>query len=501
MQENGECRDRFDLVIIGSGPGGYTAAIQGARAGMKVAVIEKAEIGGTYANQGCIPAKAMLHTATLYEEICQCDQFGLHVENVRMDFEKIKAYRDQAAGEYCSKLQQEFEKFQIPYFHGTAKIHKDHVVSVNMEKPGTLETCSSERYAPETSFLYGEKILVAVGAKPARLSIGHMDEAGVCTSRSLMEEESWDFKSVIVIGGGMVGTEFAAIFQTMGIRVTILEKGDNLMPSLDADISRKIQDSLKERNVEIHTGVRVTEVRKASEEECETPAENMICEYWEMGACKTLRAERVLVAAGRQAALEDLFDEDLIPQLRTDQGAPLVGGDFQTSIPGIYAVGDVLQHNQLAHTAAAQATYLVDSLAGKQPTLLLSAVPTGMFVNVPIVPGCIYTRPEIAYVGLTEAMAHRTGCQVRCGVYHMEDNSQSIISRSRQGMIKLVFAMPNKTLIGAQMICPRATDMIGEMATAIANGLTAKKLMLAMRAYPTYGEGIARAVENSGLLS
>lgn len=485
----------YQLVVIGSGPGGYTAAIKAAKLGMSVAVIEKEAIGGTYTNLGCIPAKALLHSAMLYEEMLQGSQFGIHAEHVSMDFKGMKEYREQAAAVYRAKIQREFEEWKIPLYHGTARIHAGHRVSVmtsgkkSQESSGGIFSDSSDE---DDLVLYGERILLATGAKPAKLRINSEGMPGICTSRSLLEEDNWDFKSVLVIGGGMVGTEFAMVFHTMGIRVTMLERADYLMPAMDEEISRHIQENMIRRGVDIHTGTYVTGFSR-----CE---EGILCTYQEMGIRKEICAERILVATGRRACLDNLFDEELLPRLALKNGAPVVRGDFQTSIPGIYAVGDVLQRTQLVHTAAAQATYLVESLSGLQPTLLLSSVPAGMYVNLPIIPSCIYTRPEIASVGLTETQAHRAGCQTRCGVYSMEDNSQAIITRQENGLIKLVFAMPNKILIGAQIICPRATEMIGEMATAIANGLTARKLMLAMRAHPTYGEGIARAVENSGLL-
>lgn len=466
----------YQLLVIGSGPGGYTAAIKAAKLGMTAAVIEKEEIGGTYTNQGCIPAKAMLHSAMLYDEMKESSQFGIHADRVVMDYRGMKEYRDQAAAAYRAKIRREFDQWGVELYRGTARIHAGHRVSVSEN------ACE----------LHGEKILIATGAKPVSLPPSCMDLPGVSTSRSMLEADSWDFKSVIIVGGGLVGTEFATVFHTMGIRVTILERADCLMPFMDEEISRHIQNNMEGNGVEVHTGIHITGFSRWGEE--------LRCSYQEMGERKEASAERILVAAGRRADLDGLFDEELLPQLKLDKGAPVIKGDFQTSIPGIYAVGDVLQRTQLAHTAAAQATYLVESLSGLQPTLLLSSVPAGMYVNLPIIPSCIYTRPEVASVGLTESQALRAGCQIRCGVYSMKDNSQAIITRQESGLIKLVFALPGKILIGAQIICPRATDMIGEMATAIANGLTARKLMLAMRAHPTYGEGIARAVENSGLL-
>ena len=174
-----------------------------------------------------------------------------------------------------------------------------------------------------------------------------------------------------------------------------------------------------------------------------------------------------------------------------------MNGAFETSEPGIYAIGDVAAKIQLAHVAKAQATYVVEHIAGRPHSFRLEVVPGGMFVSLPIVPSCIYTEPEIATVGITEQTAKALGMKVRCGVYTMEGNGKSIISREEDGFIRLVFEAYTNTIVGAQMVCPRATDMIGEMATAIANGLTAKQLSMAMRAHPTYSEGITAAIEDA----
>lgn len=464
----------YELLVIGSGPGGYTAAIKAAKLDMSVAVIEKNEIGGNYTNLGCVPTRAMLHSARVYADLCQGSQFGIRAEQVTLDFAGMKEYWNNTAEAYQKQICQEFEQWKIPVYSGKAQIHEGHMVSVG------------------TMMLHGDHILIATGTKPAALSKEIMGLPGVYDIRGLLQAERWDFKSVLIIGGGLVGTEYATIFNSLGIQATVLERADCLLAAMGEEVSHFLQENMEANGITIHTGVYETSVERRED--------GLHCTYMEKGKEKEVITECVLVASGREADLEDLFDTDMLPRLVLNNGAPVLKGNFQTSIPGIYAVGDVLQRTQLAHTAAAQATYLVESLSGVQPTLMLSSVPAGMYVNLPIIPNCIYTRPEIACVGLTEAQALRAGCQIRCGVYTMEDNGQAIITRQAKGLIKLVFALPGKILIGAQIICPRATDMIGEMATAIANGLTARKLMLAMRAHPTYGEGITKAVENSGLL-
>ncbi len=501
MEKGMENREEiYDLIVIGSGPGGYAGAIKAKKLGMTVAVVEKGALGGAYVGCG-IPAKALLHSALLYEEMRESGRFGLSAESVFMDFKRTKDYRKRAEDAYREKIAGWFRGLDIPVFYGTAQIKEGCRVRVKkagepqgkdqQREPGKLQEKDLQRETGERE-LCGRRILLACGARPALLDAQMMALPGVETSDSLMEAEDWDFSRIVIIGGGLVGTEFATVFHAMGMDVTILERADYLLPGMDEEIGRYMQRSMEEKGIKVYTG--------AGSSRVEIRDGSLYCTYRSRGKEKELCTERVLVAMGRRAQLEGLFAPELRDRLETNNGAPVVGSDFQTSLPGVYAVGDMLQRTQRAHTAAAQATYLAESLAGRQPSLLLSSVPAGMYLNLPIIPSCVHTNPEAASVGLTEAQARRAGCQIRCGVYSMEDNSQAIITERRGGLIKLVFALPGKILIGAQIICPRATDMIGEMASAIANGLTARQLMLAMRAYPTYSEGIARAVEDSGLL-
>lgn len=203
----------------------------------------------------------------------------------------------------------------------------------------------------------------------------------------------------------------------------------------------------------------------------------------------------MLVSVGRSPATEGLFESDV--PVKLERGRIVVDDFFRTNIPGVYAVGDVTGGIQLAHVASAQAAYVVERMNGRQPSVIISMVPGGLFTPVSIIPSCIYTDPEIASVGLTEEEARRKGVPVRCGKYVMQGNGQSIITGEEEGFIKVLFAPDSDELLGAQLMCPRATDMIGELATALANGLTSTQLLYAMRAHPTFNEAISCAVEDS----
>ena len=281
--------------------------------------------------------------------------------------------------------------------------------------------------------------------------------------------------------------EFATIFSALCSNVTILEQKDHLLGPMDLEVSQALEEELKQRGITVHCLANVKEIK-------EEEKHGLACVFEMNGQEQTIRTSQILIAAGRIPCIDELLGEDV--SLEVENGRLKVNSEFQTSEPGIYAIGDVASDILLAHVAAAQGTYVVEKIAGIEHTIRLSVVPNGMFVKLPVVPSCIYTEPEIASVGITRELANANNMNVRCGRYSMSSNGKSIITSRQNGFIHLVFEEYSGTLVGAQIVCPRATDMISEMATAIANGLTAKQLRLAMRAHPTYSEGITEAIEN-----
>ena len=277
-----------------------------------------------------------------------------------------------------------------------------------------------------------------------------------------------------------------------GTKVWAVTFNSRLHPSCDLENARKVagelEHSLRSRGIGIYCGAQCEQIEEGKS--------GLICRIRTAdGQMVEQPAGTVLIAVGRKPAPEKLFGEDA--KLRIEEGRLWTDENFQTSQEGVYAIGDLTAKTQLAHVAAAQGVFVVEALAGKPHTIRLEVVPNGMFVRLPIVPNCIYTNPEIATVGITEEAAKKLGMHVRTGYYSMNDNGKSIITRADGGFICLVFEAYSNTIVGAQMICPRATDMIGEMATAVANGLTAEQLSYAMRAHPTYSEGIQAAINDA----
>lgn len=375
----------------------------------------------------------------------------------------------------CKKeLEQEFEKLGIVSVRGTATIQSDRRVRV-------------ARADGETEYFTGQYILIATGAKARMVDIPGMELPGVMTSEELLTSNESRYRRLLILGGGVIGIELATVFNALGGEVTIVEVSGRLLPNMDKEFSDTLEEILADRGIVIHKESILEEVVK--KEDC------LRCRYVCHGKNQEAEVDAVLVSVGRTANTEGLFDADV--PIRMENGRIVVDDFFATNIPGVYAVGDVIGGIQLAHVASAQATYVVERMNGVPASVIVEMVPSCLFVPISIVPSCLYTDPEIASVGLTEEEARKKGVPIRCGRYVMDGNGQSIISKEERGVIKILFAADSDVALGAQLLCPRATDMIGELATAIANGLTSSQLMYAMRAHPTYNEAISCAVENS----
>ena len=469
-------RDTYDLVIVGAGPGGYVAARKAASLGMSVALIDRGSAGGTCINRGCIPAKALLHAATLYREMTTCERFGLHAEGISFDLQKIYEYKDMAADRMREELEEEFRQLDVDLIRGSAVICRDRKVRVT-DEVGTTSVCQ------------GKNILVAAGAKANLVDLPGMDLPGVMTSEELLAADAHKYDRMLILGGGVIGLELATVFQSLGTEVTVVEISDRLLPNMDREFSDALERILTGR------GIRICKESILERIEQEKESGRLVCRFVCDGRNNKEVVDAVLVSVGRSPATEGLFESDV--PVKLERGRIVVDDFFRTNIPGVYAVGDVTGGIQLAHVASAQAAYVVERMNGRQPSVIISMVPGGLFTPVSIIPSCIYTDPEIASVGLTEEEARRKGVPVRCGKYVMQGNGQSIITGEEEGFIKVLFAPDSDELLGAQLMCPRATDMIGELATALANGLTSTQLLYAMRAHPTFNEAISCAVEDS----
>ena len=454
--------NEYQLIVIGAGPGGYEAAIRAAQLGLTTALVENRQVGGTCLNRGCIPTKALLHAAALYRGVQEFESVGLCAQGVSFDIQKVHDRKNQVIEQLRSGIEQLIKANKIDLYQGTGTLTGPHSVTVATGE-GPVE-------------LAGENILVATGSKPSRPPIPGLDLPHVGTSDEFLFLEDKLYENLIIIGGGVIGVEFASVYQSFGCKVTIVEAMDRILPPMDREISQNLAMILKKRGVAIHTGAMVERLE-------ETP-EGIACHFTQKGKEQVVTADGVLVAIGRRPNTDGLFAEGFSVEM--ERGRIVTDEAFRTNVPSIRAIGDVTAKIQLAHMASAQGLTAVELIAGKEPSICLTAVP-----------GCVYTDPEIATVGLTEEECKEKGIAVHKGKYIMSGNGKSIIEQADRGFIKLLFDEKTDVLLGAHLMCCRATDLISELSTAIVNKLTSKELSSVIRPHPTFTESVTEAVESA----
>ena len=448
----------YQLIVIGAGPGGYVAALRAAKLGAKVAVVENREVGGTCLNRGCAPTKALLHSPQISHDIATGEHAGVTAEQIHVDMNAIFAHKRAVSEKLSSGIEGMFKSAKIDLIRGKGTVTAANTV--------TVKTADGEKTCT------AQYILVATGSVPARPPIPGLDLEGVMTSDELLEGCDRLYDSIVIIGGGVIGVEFATFYNDLGCAVTILEGMDRLLPTMDRELGQNLAMILKKRGVNVVLGAMVQHVEKT--------ADGLTVQYVQKDKPGAACAETVLCAIGRKPYLEGAFASDMLPEMN---GKSIrVDEHYQTSIPGVYAIGDVSSKIQLAHVASAQGTACVENLFGTMEA-----------IDMNVVPSCIYSRPEIAVVGITDAEAKEAGIPVKVGKGLMGANARTVIVEGDRGFMKLVAHAETGKLLGAQLMCEHATDMISELAQAIANGLTADQMLLAMRPHPTFEEVMTEA--------
>ena len=446
----------WDLIVIGGGPGGYTAAIRAAQLGLRTALVERDAVGGTCLNRGCIPTKALIHAAERYEEMRECETFGLRAEGVSFDYPAMCERRDHVVGQLREGVERLLKGNKVERITGTARLLGPGRVQVGEE------------------VLEGTNILIAAGSRPALPPVPGLDLPGVLTSDDLLTGDRF-YQRLTIIGGGVIGMEFAGLYQALGAEVTVLEALDRILPTLDRELSQNLSMLMKKKGVRLCAGARVERVERGPD--------GLVCTYTVKDRTETVTADAVLVATGRRANTDGLCAPEV--DLGLERGAIPVDDRFQTCVPGIYAIGDAVKGSiQLAHAAAAQGINAVSILAGKEPPMDLS-----------VVPSCVYARPEMASVGRTEAQCKEAGIPVKTAKYLTGSNGRSLIAGAGRGFIKVVYDGESGAVLGAQLLCERATDLVGEFASAVSRGETLEDMARVIRAHPTFAEAVGEAAE------
>ena len=450
----------YELIVIGAGPGGYEAALHAAKLGKKVAVVEKREAGGTCLNRGCIPTKTLLHSSQIFHDAKHGAHAGIHTDDIRADMTEIFAYKREISQKLSSGIESLFKTAKIDFLRGTALI----------TAPGAVRVTDAEGGANDYTC---DDILIATGSVPSRPPIPGLEFA--MTSDELLEGCDHLYRSIVIIGGGVIGVEFATFYSDLGCSVTLLEGMDRLLPNMDRELGQNLALILKKQGVQVCTRSMVDRLEQ-------TP-EGIAVHYTAKETPGCAVGEAVLCAIGRRAFRDGLFAQGLTPE--TNGHGLWVDEHYQTSIPGVYAIGDVSSPVQLAHVAAAQGAACVEHMAGLSAGVCMDAVPS-----------CIYCRPEIAAVGLTEAEAKERGIPVKTGKCVMGGNARTVIADPGRCFMKVTAHAETGAILGAQLMCPNASDIIGQLGQAIANGMTPGQLLAAMRPHPTYEEALSEALEN-----
>ena len=451
----------YQLIVIGAGPGGYTAALRAAALGLHTAVVECREVGGTCLNRGCIPTKTLLHASQVYRDAVDGASMGVHAANATFDMGEIFAYKRGVSEKLRNGIHGLLKSAKVDLIEGVGRI----------AAPGQVDITAADG---AVSRYTAERILIATGSVNVRPPIPGLDLPGVMTSDELLEGCDRLYDSLVIIGGGVIGVEFATFYRNLGCAVTLVEGMDRLLPNMDRELGQNLQQIMKKQGVEVLTSAMVQSL-----EETET---GLAVHVVQKGAEKTVTGEKVLCAIGRRAYWDGVFADGLTPVVR-DKSLK-VDENFQTSIPGVYAIGDASSVVQLAHVAAAQGTACVERMCG-----------VADHVDLNVIPSCIYSAPEIAVVGITEAEAKEQGIPSAVGKCTMFGNARTVIEDPGRCFMKLVAHAETHEILGASLMCQHASDMISQISAAMVNHQTAEELRRVMRPHPSFEEAMTEALD------
>lgn len=452
-------REEFDLIIIGSGPGGYVAGIRAGQLGLKTAVVEKdPKLGGTCLHRGCIPTKALLHTASMLDEIREAGSLGIQVGEPTLDVPKAQERKRKVVDSNARGIEGLFKKNKVTWLHGLGRMAGPNEVVVE---------------GPEGAQSYGARfVIIATGSVPRDIPSAVADGQRVLNSDHILELERVP-KTLAVLGAGAVGTEFASIYHSFGTKVTLIEMLPRVLPIEDEEVSAELEKALRRRGIKCMTGTKMTRYE---------PTESGVrLELEKGGTTETLEAELLLSAIGRRPVTENLGLEALGVEL--ERGYVKVNGLMQTAVPHIYAIGDVVNTPWLAHVASAEGILAVEHMAGQHAKPL----------NYERVPSCTYCEPEVASVGLTEAKARERGYDVKVGKFPFTALGKAKIIGKGVGFVKIVREAKYDEVLGVHIIGAHATDLIAEACAVLQLEGTNEELIRTIHAHPTLSEAVMEA--------
>lgn len=455
-----------DIIIIGGGPGGYVAAIRAAQLGAKVCIIEKERLGGTCLNRGCVPTKALYKSAEILNTLKNIDSYGINVDNYKIDVDKIHQRKQGIIDQLVGGIAQLLKANNVEVIYGIGKFKDKNTVLVTFEDGNNKEITSSN-------------VIIATGSKPIVPSISMDDTDGIFTS-----DEILNFKvipeSLAVIGGGVIGMEFAAIFNALGTKVTVIEYMNSILQLVDADLTKRLIPSLKKRGIDINTSTKIIKIEKQEDEYV------LYCQS-KKGEVK-LNVKQVLFSVGRAPVVEGLNIE--ASGIQYDSKGIKVDRNYETNIKGIYAIGDVNGKIMLAHAAFHQGIRAVEHIMGYNDK-----------GGEPVVPSCIFMFPEISSVGITENEAKNQGIKYRISKFMFGANCKALTLGESEGLIKVISSKSDgiedsgeEIILGVHIMGPHASDLIHEGTLAVNNKMKVEDIINTIHAHPTLSEAFSEAV-------
>lgn len=459
--------DKIDIIIVGGGPGGYVAALRAAQLGAKVTLVEKDKLGGVCLNWGCIPTKALIRTAEVFSLARRGVEFGVVIKDAVVDWGKAQERKQKVVNQLVGGVDKLLNRAQVQVVKGTGRLASPTAVEV------TDTTGKTQR-------LQGSKIILATGSVPVALPIPGIDNPAVIDSTGALALESLP-KSMLIIGGGVIGAEFASLYSALGVQVTVVEMLDRLLPLLDATIGEAMKWSFDAHGIVSYLKSKVAKIESAKT--------GVVVTVETPNGVKQITVEKVLSAVGRRANLGDLSLDEI--GVRYERGGIKVDDRMCTNVSSIYAIGDAVGGMMLAHLASRQGEVAAEAIMGHPARM-----------DYRVVPSCIFTSPEAASVGLSEAEARNRGHRVKVGMFPLNSNGKALIEGDADGFVKVVADEKYGEVLGVHIVGPHASDLILEPTLGITLENTVTEFVAAIHPHPTLGEAVAEAmlaVENRAL--
>ncbi|MDX8344847.1 dihydrolipoyl dehydrogenase [Rossellomorea sp. YZS02] len=461
--------EEYDLVILGGGTGGYVAAIRASQLGLKTAIVEKGKLGGTCLHKGCIPSKALLRSAEVYATAKHSENFGVKINGVELDFTKVQSRKDGIVEQLHKGVQHLMKQGKIDVFEGLGRILGPSIFS---PMPGTISVEMNN--GEENAMLIPKNVIVATGSRPRSLPGLEIDGDYVLSSDEALSLDALP-KSIIIVGGGVIGIEWASMLSDFDVEVTVVEYADKIVPTEDHEISKEMQRLMKKKGVKIVTSAKVLP------ESLETGDGMVTIKAEHKGDEKSFTADKILVSVGRQANVEGIGLENT--DIKVEKGFIEVNEFFQTKESHIYAIGDVIGGLQLAHVASHEGITAVEHMANEKPDP----------IDYSLISKCIYSNPEIASVGITEQEAKEKGYNLKVGKFSFRAIGKALVYGESDGFVKIIADKDSDDILGVHMIGPHVTDMISEAGLAKVLDATPWEIAHTIHPHPSLSEAIGEA--------